>query len=81
MPTLARTTRRRPASATGARSASITRSGDALGLLRAGDVLEQDGELVAAQPRHRVAGAQDLVDPPGDERAAARRPPRGRASR
>ena len=40
--------------------------GDALRGRQAGDVLDEDGELVAAQPSGGVTGAQDRPDPLGD---------------
>ena len=43
--------------------------------------LEQDGELVAAEPGHGVAGADGAAQPAGDARAAARRRPGGRGCR
>ncbi len=59
--------------------------GDALAhvsdLARVGDVLQQDGELVAAEACGGVAGAELLGQPPSHRPAAARRPPRGRGRR
>ncbi len=39
---------------------------DARGVGLAADVLEQDRELVAAEPREGVAGAQAGLEPPGE---------------
>ena len=45
------------------------------------DVLEQDGELVAAQPRDRVLGRAGSRAAGRRPRAGARRRPRGRGCR
>ena len=55
--------------------------GDLLGLRLAGDVLEQDAELVTAEPRRRVVRAQAPLAAGSPPRPVAGRRPRARACR
>ena len=66
MPIEAATTNSRPSRWNGVRQRLLDALGDHGRLAGVADVVEQERELVAAEPRDGVAGAQDGLQPPRD---------------
>ena len=67
MPMLAVTTRSEPSRWNGESKRPRIALRRAQGVVEAENALEQDGELVAAQPRHRVGRARGVADPAGGQ--------------
>ena len=62
MPMLADVNTSRPPIENGTLQRVLNPEGDRVGLLRIAELVQQDGELVAAQPGERVAGRRHTPD-------------------